>query len=77
MLDNKRTVITVGNFDDASDAEDFVMALKSDEYVLSGMENRDFDIVSISMKNYPIYYKDKNTKDYVDFYQKEYSNEKK
>lgn len=77
MLDNQRTIITVGNFDDASDAEDFVMALKNDEYVLSGMEGKKFDIVSVSMKNYPIFYKEKNTEDYVDFYQKNYKNEKK
>ncbi|MCF6169937.1 MAG: tetratricopeptide repeat protein [Bacteroidales bacterium] len=77
MLDNQRTLITIGNFDDAGDAEDFTTALKNDEYVLSGMEDKDFDIVSISIKNYPIFYKDKNTKDYLEFYNENYKNEKK
>ena len=77
MLDNQRTLITIGNFDDAGDSEDFTMALENDEYVLSGMENKDFEIVSISIKNYPVFYKDKNMKDYLEFYNENYKNEKK
>ncbi len=77
MLDNQRTLITIGNFDDASDAEDFVMALRNDEYVLSGMEGKNFEIVSISMKNYPAFYKDKSIEDYLKFYNENYKNEKK
>lgn len=77
MLDNQRTLITVGNFDDASDAEDFALALKNDEYVLSGMEGKNFEIVSISIKNYPVFYKDKDIDDYLGFYNENYKNEKK
>ncbi len=77
MLDNQRTIITIGNFDDASDAEDFTMALKNDEYVLSGMEGKDIEVVSISIKNYPVFYKDKTTKHYLEFYHENYRNEKK
>ncbi len=77
MLDNQRTIITIGNFDDAGEAEDFAMALLNDEYVLSGMDNKLFDVASISIKNYPAFYKEKDLKDYMEFYQKTYKNEKK
>ena len=77
MLDNQRTLITIGNFDDASEAEDFAETLKNDEYVLSGMESRDFKVVSISLKNYPVFYKDKDINTYLEFYNEYYQNEKK
>ena len=77
MLDNQQTIITIGNFDDAGEAEDFAMALLNDEYVLSGMDDKFFDVASISILNYPKFYKDKNMKDYLDFYHKNYKNEKK
>jgi tetratricopeptide (TPR) repeat protein len=77
MLDNQRTIITIGSFDDAADAEDFATTLENDEYVLSGIDEKDFDLVSISMKNYPVFYKDKDTKTYLEFYHEFYKNEKK
>ena len=77
MLDNKRTLITIGNFDDAADAEDFATTLINDEYVLSGMEGKKFEVVSISIKNYPVFYKDKDIKNYLEFYHENYKNEKK
>jgi hypothetical protein len=77
MLDNARTIITIGNFDDATEAEDFASTLKNDEYVLSGMNERSFEVVSISIKNYPVFYKDKDTEDYLKFYREYYENKKK
>jgi len=72
MLDNMRTIITISNFDDAADAEDFALAIKNDEYVLSGMDGKSFEVVSISIKNYPVFYKDKDMKVYLDFYRENY-----
>jgi tetratricopeptide (TPR) repeat protein len=77
MLDNRRTLITIGNFDDAADAEDFSMALKNDEYVLSGIDGKSVEVVSISIKNYPAFYKDKSIEGYLEFYHENYKNEKK
>lgn len=74
LLDNQRTLISVGNFDDKDDAEDFYSTLKNDEYVLSGMEQDGFEIYTISMNNYPIFYRDKNVKAYREFFNKYYIN---
>ena len=72
MLDNQRAVITVGNFDNAAEAADFLFALENDEYVLSGMNTADYDIFTISISNYPILYREKNVKGYKSFYEKNY-----
>ena len=68
MLDNQRTIITIGNFDNKDDADDFYSALNNDEYVLSGMDPDEFESFIISVTNYPIFYRDKNVKAYKEFF---------
>jgi len=72
MLDNQRAVITVGNFDNAAEAADFLFALENDEYVLSGMKTADYELFTISITNYPVLYREKNVKAYKAFYDKNY-----
>ena len=74
MLDNQRTLITIGNFRNKAEAEDFYTALKNDKYVLSGLSSKDYQMFTISMNNYPIFYKEKNVKLYEAFFNKYYTN---
>jgi len=74
LLDNQRTLITIGNFADSETANNFYTAIKSDEYVFSGMKSNEFEIYTISLNNYPVFYRDKSMKVYRDFYNKYYSN---
>jgi len=72
MLDDKQTIITVGNFDDKAEAANYLIALMNDEYVISGMQESDFLIFSISASNYPLFYRDKNVSLYNAFYEANY-----
>jgi len=74
LLDNQRTLITIGNFKGKDAADTFYTAIKNDEYVFSGMEAEGFEIFTISMNNYPVFYRDKNVKAYREFFSKYYSN---
>ncbi len=74
MLDNQRTLITIGNFKDKAEADDFYMALKNDKYVLSGLSPSDYQMFTISMNNYPIFYREKDVKLYEAFFNKYYTN---
>jgi len=67
LLDNQRTIITVGNFNNQKDASTYYQALKSDEYVLSGVNKKDYELFPISTQNYPIMYRDKDIKGYLEF----------
>ncbi len=67
QLDNMRTLITIGNFNNKSDAENYYRAIKDDEYVLSGLDKKDYKIFPISTQNYPILYRDKDIKGYLEF----------
>ncbi|MAZ93169.1 MAG: hypothetical protein CMF58_02020 [Lentimicrobiaceae bacterium] len=72
MLNNQTTIVTVSNFDSMDDAGNYLLALKNDEYVVSGLQNKDFEIYSISTTNYPIFYRDKGIKGYKEFFDLKY-----
>jgi tetratricopeptide (TPR) repeat protein len=72
MLDNERSLVTVGNFDNEGESTNYLMALRNDSYVMSGVSSNDFQVYSISMGNYPLFYKDKNLENYDFFWKKNY-----
>ena len=72
VLDNMRSIITIGNFENQRVAHDFYYALKNDEYVTSGLGAHQFDIYTISLNNYPILYREKNVKEYDEFFKAYY-----
>lgn len=73
MLDNMRTLITIGNFDNKIEGDDFYSAIKNDEYVLSGIDDDAYEIFTISISNYPIFYRDKDVDAYREFFTEYYS----
>lgn len=74
QLDNTRSLITIGNFDDQAKAEDFMSTMVNDEYVLSGIQADEVELFTISINNYPIFYREKSVVAYRDFYNKYYLN---
>jgi hypothetical protein len=76
MLDSKTTLITVGNFGNKREAGKFYSALTADDYVFSGLNPDDFKVVTISINNYPVFYKEKDVDGYLRFFKKYYENEK-
>ena len=72
MLNKDQTIITVGNFKNKNEAMNYFGALENDEYVLSGVEEKEYDLFPISTTNYPLFYRDKSVSAYKDFYKKNY-----
>ena len=72
MLDDSQTIITIGNFDDKKEASNYLLALINDEYVISGLQDNDFLVFSISASNYPLFYRDKNVSLYNAFFEANY-----
>lgn len=72
MLDDRQTIITIGNFDNKDEAGNYLLALKNDEYVVSGLQNKDFLVFSISASNYPVFYRDKDVSSYSTFFEENY-----
>lgn len=74
VLDNQRTLITIGNFKNKAEADNFYMAIKNDQYVLSGISSEQYQMFTISLHNYPIFYRNKNVKLYEEFFKEFYGN---
>ena len=73
QLDKQRSIITIGNFSNKNDAANYYRALKNDEYVLSGVDKANYEIFPISTQNYPIMYRDKDVKGYLEFIEENYN----
>jgi tetratricopeptide (TPR) repeat protein len=72
MLDSKRTIVSIGNFENKEEADRFYVALANDEYVFSGLNPDDYDLVTISIGNYPIFYKEKDVEGYLLYFNEYY-----
>lgn len=75
MLDNTKTIVTIGNFENAEEANRFYSALIYDEYVFSGLNPKHYSVVTISIGNYPIFYKEKDLEGYLLFFNEYYVND--
>ena len=74
LLDNNRHLVTVNSFKELSKALRFYKGLKDDTYVFSGFQPGTYDQFIISAENYPIFFKEKNTEAYKEFFEKNYLN---
>lgn len=72
LLSKDQTIVTVGNFKGKDDALNYFGALQYDEYVLSGVDEKEYELLPISTSNYPLFYRSKSISEYKDFYEKNY-----
>ena len=67
ILDDDRTLVTIGNFDSFQKAQDYITSLFLTDYVFGGMEKSDYQICPISGKNYPVFYQSKDLDEYLKY----------
>jgi tetratricopeptide (TPR) repeat protein len=72
VLDEQRMLVTIGNFNSSSDADDYRMAVTESEYVFGGINAADFKVYPVSLTNYPVFYRIKDTSEYEKFWLKFY-----
>ena len=67
VLDDARTLITIGNFDSQAKATEYITSMQISDYVFGGIDKAKYQIVPISSKNYPVFYQAKNMDEYNSF----------
>lgn len=67
VLDENRTIISVGNFENADGAASYQLAVSVSEYVFGGMSANDFTLLTISLSDYPTFYRLKDVSEYQRF----------
>ena len=69
VLDEARTIITIGNFEGQEKAASYVTSMEMSDYVLGGIDKTKYKIIPISTKNYPLFYQTKDVDEYLKFYE--------
>ncbi len=67
ILDDDRTLVTIGNFESQQQANDYISSMFLTDYVFGGIDEVNFKIKSISIKNYPVFYQSKDLDEYIQF----------
>ncbi len=67
ILDDNRTLITIGNFENEEKAALYLSSMTMSDYVFGGIDKTKYSAVTISIKNYPIFYQSKDMEEYNTF----------
>ena len=70
QLDDKRSIVTIGNFDGEKQANDYITSMLMNEYVFGGIDQQNYSVLPISNKNYPMFYQAKDLDEYKKFVNK-------
>jgi hypothetical protein len=65
-------LITVGNFDNSGKAFDYYESVINDNYITSQLGDIETSAFTISVDNYPIFYREKNIEGYYDYFNQAY-----
>ena len=73
ILGGPQEMITVNNFDNDEKAMDYYISIQNNPYIFTKLENSGgYDDFVISAENYPIFYRNKDIKQYLRFFEKYY-----
>ncbi len=70
MLDNQRSLVTIGNFENLDRAIDYQETILDSDYVFGGIEKDQYQVYPISSVNYPVFYREKDLDQYKAFWEK-------
>ena len=68
MLNKEDALLTIEKFENVDKAIDYKTALFLNDYVFGGIDSENYNVIIISVSNYPIFYEEKNIEDYLDFW---------
>ncbi len=69
VLDEARTIITIGSFDGQQKAADYITSMQLSDYVFGGIDKAKYKVIPVSIKNYPLFYQSKDVDEYKTFYE--------
>lgn len=67
MFENRKNLVSIGNFDNETEAREYITAMFFNEYIFGGLSENDYTVLYISTENYPTFYKNKNIDEYNEF----------
>lgn len=68
MLNKQDALITIGNFENLGKAKDYHTAMFLSDYIFGGINNENYQVIEVSIPNFPIFYEQKNVEEYLEFW---------
>lgn len=68
MLNKDDALLYVEKFENVDKAIDYRTAMFLNDYVFGGIDKENYQVIIISVSNYPIFYQEKNVEDYLEFW---------
>lgn len=68
MLNKQDALITVDKFENLTKAQDYHKAMFLSDYIFGGINNENYQVIEISVPNFPIFYEQKNVEEYLEFW---------
>ena len=68
MLNKEDALLTIEKFENVNKAIDYQTAMFLNDYVFGGIDKENYQVIIISVSNYPIFYQEKNVEEYLDFW---------
>ena len=68
MLNKEDALITIEKFENVNKAIDYQSAMFLTDYIFGGIDKENYNVLIISVSNYPIFYQEKNIEEYLDFW---------
>lgn len=68
MLNKQDALITVEKFENLTKAQDYHKAMFLSDYIFGGINNEYYQVIEISVPNFPIFYEQKNVEEYLEFW---------
>ena len=68
MLNKQDALITIEKFENLSKAKDYHTAMFLNDYIFGGISSENYQVIEISIPNFPIFYEQKNIEDYLEFW---------
>ena len=67
MLEGNTMLVTLAQFENEQEARDYITAMTLSDYLFGGMDKASYSVLPISVKNYPIFFQEKDVEGYKAF----------
>jgi TolA-binding protein len=68
MINKQDALITVEKFENLSKARDYHTAMFLSDYIFGGISEENYQVIEVSIPNFPIFYEQKNIEEYLEFW---------
>lgn len=67
MVFNEQMLVSISPFDNEKEAKDYIASMFLTDYIFGGMAKDSYSVLPVSVKNYPVFFKEKKLDEYKAF----------